>query len=105
MLFGLLGIWLGTLAILLSGFFYTRAMLAALREQALTPSPSLPKTTGRGGTRSSKPNDSPLPAVLGKSSRPVLPLLTLAGTREAGDGPRGAGGEGLRKAGGEGLPG
>ena len=71
MLFGLLGIWLGALAILLSGYFYTRAMFAALREQALTPSPPLgpspasrvpanvrsgktgrelfPKTAGRGG--------------------------------------------------------
>src|SRR5438876_11066429 len=80
MLFGLLGIWLGALAILLSGFFYTRAMFAGLREQALTPAPPLPKT-GRGGTRSPKPKDSPLP-VFG----------------------RGAGGEGLRGAGGEGLP-
>jgi cytochrome c-type biogenesis protein CcmF len=31
MAFGLLGIWIGGLAILLSGFFYTRAMLASLR--------------------------------------------------------------------------
>src|SRR6266700_635890 len=67
MAFGLLGIWIGGLAILCSGFFYTRAMLMALREQALTPLTPLPKT-GRGGTPGRRQKSSPLPAVLGRGA-------------------------------------
>ncbi len=64
---GLLGIWIGGLAILCSGFFYTRAMLMALREQAITPLTPLPKT-GRGGTPGRRQKRSPLPAVLGRGA-------------------------------------
>src|SRR6266571_3213041 len=63
MAFGLLGIWIGGLAILVSAFFYTRAMLASLREAKASATSAGPK-----GRKSERPVPSSAHQVITSST-------------------------------------